>query len=262
MSVIMEFAKEIRAKLLLNGIDLSEPVEIGIMDFEGSGDSGYINDFEFSRNELSDLFLEYKDDLNDWGNEILDSILPGWEINEGSRGSIQVLLDSDEMIGITEIDIYTESVHNENSSGSILLEEDEDCWAEIVKLWSTHRPEHSGKLKIVLTFDGSGDDGAIDDPVIFETDKSYIWDNGSICNDFMDLKLQNGELVSEEICGWAYDVLDEIGLDWCNNAGGSGYIAIFIDDIDDGSIRYDWSIDCRLIDSYAETHEQRINIEE
>jgi hypothetical protein len=64
--------------------------QIGTLSFEGSGDSGFLEDFIISdgRNIDCPSFFE------DWCYDILGENFGGWEINEGSQGSFTILPDN------------------------------------------------------------------------------------------------------------------------------------------------------------------------
>lgn len=67
--------------------------EILIM-YVGGGDQGEINQVQCS--ELSEEIINTKhDDLIDLGYQLLDSLFPGWEINEGSEGVIKLVLKNE-----------------------------------------------------------------------------------------------------------------------------------------------------------------------
>lgn len=263
---IIEFGKEVRAKLLENGFDLSKPVEIGRMDFEGSGDSGYVQALDCTLHSISEVVDKYSQDLENWGNEFVDSSSPGWENNEGGEGCVLLSIDNDEIKAIMEMSQRFCDTTNEQGDDCISLNsDDEDDWKEIVGLWATNRPNSDKKLCIKVSFEGSGDSGSIDDIAIYnEGDHHYI--NNPVSDDFMELKLFDNRSVGHVIEDWAYAVLDRTGVDWYNNEGGEGYINVFIDTIveEDGDkqIKYEWSIDSRYGDNEWSVQEETFNLAE
>jgi len=264
---IIEFGKEVRAKLLENGFDLSKPVEIGRMDFEGSGDSGYVQALDCTLHSISEVADKYSQVIENWGNEFVDSSSPGWEINGGGEGYVLLSIDNDEVKAVMEMsqrfcDVIT---YADDDCYIPLDDDDEDDWKEIVGLWATNRPNSDKKLCIKVSFEGSGDSGSIDDIAIYnEGDHHYI--NNPVSDDFMELKLSDNRSVGQVIEDWAYAVLDRTGVDWYNNEGGEGYINVFIDTIveEDGDkqIKYEWSIDSRYGENEWSVQEETFNLAE
>lgn len=62
--------------------------------------------------------------------------------------------------------------------------------------------------KVEINFSGGGDDGSIE----------YV--------EFLPDTITESEELKDQIEEWAYIVLDLIGVDWCNNDGGFGFIKI------------------------------------
>lgn len=61
------------------------------LTYNGSGDEGYINEVTFTPNmDEAEPFIS---PLNDWGYGLLERHYGGWEINEGSHGTITIRLD-------------------------------------------------------------------------------------------------------------------------------------------------------------------------
>jgi len=262
---IIEFGKEVRSKLLSSGFDLSNPVEVGRMDFEGSGDSGYVQAFDCTLHSISEVAEQYSQALEDWGNNFVDNASPGWEINGGGEGYVLLSIDNDEVKAVMEMSQRFYDVTNYADDDYILLDsDDEDGWNEIVGLWATNRPNSDKKLCITVLFEGSGDSGSIDDIAIYN-EGDYHYNDSPVSYDFMDLLLSDGRSVARVIEDWAYAVLDRTGIDWYNNEGGEGCINIFIDTIveEDGEkrIRYEYSIDSRYGENEWSVHEETFNFE-
>lgn len=72
-------AKQLKAKYNLAGVVTIE--------YDGSGDSGYINDVSI---EPERDISEARDDLETLAYELLSEKYGGWEINEGSCGTITI----------------------------------------------------------------------------------------------------------------------------------------------------------------------------
>lgn len=71
---------------------------IGNVTFNGGGDSGYIeNDIAFSGKKNGNDPLDKFGNVEDYLYEMLESVLPGWEIDAGSSGSFEINLN-DNMI--------------------------------------------------------------------------------------------------------------------------------------------------------------------
>ena len=83
----------------------------GTIDFSGGGDSGYIEDsiyFEGGRNQVSN-FGNFGN-LEDFLYDMLQSVLPGWEIDEGSQGNFTIDLDNN-VVGLS-IEINSREMEN------------------------------------------------------------------------------------------------------------------------------------------------------
>lgn len=63
------------------------------MDYDGSGDSGWINEQVNSDRGVKNL----TSDMEDIAYEVLEQFQPGWEINEGSNGSMLFNFEEQEM---------------------------------------------------------------------------------------------------------------------------------------------------------------------
>lgn len=266
MDAIIEFGKEVKAKLLSNGFDLSEPVEIGRLDFEGEGDSGYVQPLDCDLHSISEIADKWTSEIEDWGNSFVNNASPGWEINGGGEGYVVLSIDNNEVKAAMEMSKWYSEVTNYTDGDCYipLDSEDGDCWVEIVDLWATSRPKSNEKLNIKVIFEGSGDSGSIDDIAIYKEGEHHYC-NSSFSDDFVRLALSDGDVsVDKVIENWAYAILDRTGIDWENNDGGEGYINVFIDDIieEDGEkkIRYEWSIDSRYGESDHSTYEETFNL--
>lgn len=62
--------------------------------YVGGGDQGEIN--YVNCKELEELNNSIVEELTDLGYQLLDSLFPGWEINEGSEGSITLDLSNEQ----------------------------------------------------------------------------------------------------------------------------------------------------------------------
>lgn len=85
---LLENLKEIGFLNLLEGLNKSH-TEITI-DFNGSGDEGWIESAEVAFDPDGKIFDVYKNKFHHIGYEILQQYEPGWEINEGSFGKINI----------------------------------------------------------------------------------------------------------------------------------------------------------------------------
>jgi len=266
-NTIIEFGKEVKAKLLSNGIDLSEHVELGRLDFEGEGDSGYVQPLDCALHSISEIANKYHSEIEDWGNSFVNNASPGWEINGGGEGYVALSIDNNEVKAVMEMSQWFSDVTTyEDDDCYIPLDmEEEPNWVQIVDLWQTNKPKSSDKLNIKVIFEGSGDSGSIDDIAIYKEDEHHYCGN-ALSYDFMELLLSDGRSVARVIEDWAYVVLDRVGIDWQNNDGGEGYINVFIETIleEDGKkqIRYEWCIDSRYGESHYDTHEETFNLAE
>ena len=262
---IVEFGREVRSKLLDNGFSLSEPVVIGRMDFEGSGDSGYVQPLDCELHSISEISENYAQEIEDWGNRFVDNASPGWEINGGGEGCLLLSIDSDNIKAVMEMSQwFTDVEHYSDDDCYIAFEEDEEEWNGILQLWLSNRPVSDDKLCIKVLFEGSGDSGSIDEVGIYKVDENHRFDN-AVMTDFLEEEW-NDKSVSKIIEDWSYSILDSIGIDWYNNSGGEGYISIFIDTIieenGDKLIRYEWSIESFYGESNDSTYEECFNLTE
>ena len=261
MDTIVEFGKEVRAKLLSNGFDLSEPVEIGRMDFEGEGDSGYVQPLDCALHSISEVAQKYHSEIEDWGNSFVNNASPGWEINGGGNGCVLLSIDNDGIKAVMEMSQWFCDVttYADDDCYIPLDNDDEDRWGEILGLWATNRPEFDENICIKVIFEGSSDSGSIDDIAVYRVEENHYCGN-PLSDDFMDLKLSDGRSVGKVIEDWAYVILDRTGINWENNEGGEGYINVLIDTIieenGDKQLRYEWCIDSRYGESNHDTHEE------
>lgn len=71
--------------------DMLQAFKTIVIEYSGSGDEGHINDI---RPEPEVEGLEFRSDLYEdlerFADDVLEANYPGWEINEGSEGTITI----------------------------------------------------------------------------------------------------------------------------------------------------------------------------
>lgn len=86
----------------------------GIIDFNGSGDSGEINSYiEYENGDLMKLNSSVENDLYN----ILENHMGGWEINEGSQGKFIFTFNEEKGIKKVYLDFY-ENLYETKSLGT------------------------------------------------------------------------------------------------------------------------------------------------
>lgn len=74
-----------------------------VIEYEGSGDSGNYSNIQYLNNgKIVDRATEYlsreeKDNISEMGMMLIDSMYPGWEIDEGAEGEITFYLEDGEI---------------------------------------------------------------------------------------------------------------------------------------------------------------------
>ena len=97
--------------------------------------------------------------------------------------------------------------------------------------------------KIVFEYEGSGDDGAIDDVCYFDSlDKTIVLSNfdDDIVNEINDIQ----EILEEKVD----DILENVS-DWYNNEGGHGTVTIYTD-----TGNYEVNNNIRIVDFQHESY--------
>ena len=69
----------------------------GIVEFEGSGDSGYIDEKMYCWEAKKNKWIELPANVLDYFYELLNDY-GGWEINEGSQGRFKIDIDAEKII--------------------------------------------------------------------------------------------------------------------------------------------------------------------
>lgn len=106
-----------------------------------------------------------------------------------------------------------------------------------------------------IEFDGSGDDGQIDEITFYDSGNNIIQiPEDSISWVYTDYGMGNGEPKETQVtllkacADLGYDMLNESGHDWYNNEGGYGKIDIQIED-SDGKPKVDMDMNIRIMDT-------------
>ena len=276
---ISDFGRAVRAKLLEIGHDLSQPVCIGTMEFEGSGDSGYVQELDPALNSISEIAIKYHKEIEEWGNYFVDGNCPGWEINDGSEGEVILSIEGNDLVVRVEMTRWYGSSNDWSGEGEDYPLVIDDDWQKIVDLWKQKRPKDKKSYHIIVSFSGSGDSGCIDNIAIYDRSDN-AW-TGSPIDDcgLMSEVISDNKTIEKIIEDWSYASLDATGVDWYNNGGGEGEIHILMDEIcceDEGLVReetpedkdkerfilYEWEITTRFVESYTDGHVENFNLME
>jgi hypothetical protein len=97
--------------------------------------------------------------------------------------------------------------------------------------------------KIVMNFEGAGDSGSIDDVILLNASggnvtiptTTILWTS----EDYHDAGKPKDTTLRKALEDLGYQMLDKTGVDWYNNDGGYGDIAIDISDIDNINVLFD-----------------------
>jgi len=76
---------------------IREETNNGIVEFEGSGDSGYIDEKMYCWEAKKNKWIELPANVLDYFYELLNDY-GGWEINEGSQGRFRIDIDAEKII--------------------------------------------------------------------------------------------------------------------------------------------------------------------
>jgi hypothetical protein len=94
-----------------------------------------------------------------------------------------------------------------------------------------------GVASVFIEFSGAGDDGSIEGVTLNDAENKAIDGHDELC---------------QEIEDWAYKLLDHTEVDWVNNEGGFGEIAI-----DVAERKYEFTVNCNTSDSYVAASGER-----
>lgn len=107
------------------------------------------------------------------------------------------------------------------------------------------KAKNEGYKYIIITYEGSGDSGTIEDVGMSNDIPGSVWE------DFSGKKIEGED--REAIEEWAYDEALSNVSDWYNNDGGYGIITI---NVDDGTFQVENNL--RVMDILIESHSGKL----
>jgi len=104
------------------------------------------------------------------------------------------------------------------------------------------RLREAGAKEVLIWFDGSGDDGAIEGVYIYKEDHARVDPSFEVPYAISSSRWEGNKRieevkvkmfpVSEALETFCYEVLEETGIDWYNNDGGYGHMEITLDPVE------------------------------
>ena len=100
----------------------------------------------------------------------------------------------------------------------------------------------AGAKEVLISFDGSGDDGAIEGVYIYKEDHTRVEPTFEVSYATSSLHWEGDKRiegvkvrtmpVSEALENFCYEVLEQTNIDWYNNDGGYGHMEITLDPVE------------------------------